>query len=60
MDDNAFHEGWLRITDFKSEILKLKLNHEEKGLTRHEYRIALSELLNRNLLDMYRPKKKKP
>ena len=59
MGDKALQEGWLRITEFKLEILKLKLNHEEKGLTRHEYRIALSDLLDRNLLDTYRPKKKK-
>lgn len=53
-----WHKGQLRISEFKLEVMKLS-NRMGKGLTRHEYRIALSELLNRDLCNTYRPKKEK-
>lgn len=66
MENKAWHEGCLRISKFKIEVMKLKLNHSEnfalpgerRRLTRHEYRIALSELLNDDLHETYNPKER--
>lgn len=57
--NKTWHEECVRISEFKTAICKLELDHIEKGLTRHEYRIALSELLKEDLWNTYRPKKRK-
>jgi len=56
---NARQEGMVRVSKFKNDIYKLELTHIKDGLTRHEFRLALVDLLQRDMYQTYNPKRRK-
>ncbi|KKL10769.1 hypothetical protein LCGC14_2552510 [marine sediment metagenome] len=50
--------GLVQMAEFKIEICKIENAFREKGLTTNNYRIVLSELLNRSLQRNYKSLKR--